>query len=252
MLFKRRFITYNNHDCLPVGVSLTNDDSTLLSCDVHVSSNCVRLYNVQNGQLTHRISSTHETQLDHPSAAMMNLRDQIVIKEHNHIYVVDSDCETLIKTIYDRSSMKNLYGVCLYENKYLLTIDQQRAENGRVLMIDQDTPQVVHSFDLSPIILEDENLIRQKYNREILNGRILPPQTSKLRFFAVKNERIYISDLGRSLIYVTNIHGQMLDHQFTFGGTGNQPGECYDPAGLVIDAGGNIINADSKNDRIQV
>ncbi|CAF1443240.1 unnamed protein product, partial [Didymodactylos carnosus] len=44
------------NNCLPIGVSLTNDDSTLLSCDVHVNSNCVRLYNVQNGHLTHSIS----------------------------------------------------------------------------------------------------------------------------------------------------------------------------------------------------
>ncbi|CAF0899440.1 unnamed protein product [Didymodactylos carnosus] len=242
----------NQSSCLPIGVSLTNDDSTILSCDVHVNSNCVRLYDVQSGQLKHCISSTRDMKLSRPSAALMNLRDQIVIKERNHVYIVDSGSDTLLKTIYDRNSMKNLYGVCLYENKYLLTIDQQRPESARILLIDQDTAQIVHSFDFTSISLEDENLIRRKYSSEILHGRILQPQTSKLRFLAVKNDRIYISDLGRSLIYVTNIHGQILDHQFTFGGTGNQPGECCDPAGLIIDTAGNIINADSKNDRIQI
>lgn len=37
-----------------------------------------------------------------------------------------------------------------------------------------------------------------------------------------------------------------------FGGFGRANGEMHDPAGLFIDSGGNIINADSKNDRIQV
>jgi hypothetical protein len=37
-----------------------------------------------------------------------------------------------------------------------------------------------------------------------------------------------------------------------FGGHGRANGEMTEPSGLYIDSGGNIISADSKNDRIQV
>jgi hypothetical protein len=54
------------------------------------------------------------------------------------------------------------------------------------------------------------------------------------------------------------MYGTTLRNQFdltcttVFGGQGRANGEMIDPAGLFIDSGGNIINADSKNDRIQV
>jgi len=54
------------------------------------------------------------------------------------------------------------------------------------------------------------------------------------------------------------MYGTTLRNQFdltcktVFGGHGRANGEMSDPAGLFIDSGGNIINADSKNDRIQV
>jgi hypothetical protein len=54
------------------------------------------------------------------------------------------------------------------------------------------------------------------------------------------------------------MYGTTLRNQFdltcttVFGGQGRANGEMIDPAGLFIDSGGNIINADSRNDRIQV
>jgi hypothetical protein len=43
--------------CLPIGIGLTYDESTLLSCDVHRSSQYVRLFDIQTGQLKHTIAS---------------------------------------------------------------------------------------------------------------------------------------------------------------------------------------------------
>ncbi len=58
---------------------------------------------------------------------------------------------------------------------------------------------------------------------------------------------------GRSLIYGTTIRNQFEFYCTTiFGGQGRNHGEMTDPSGLFVDSGGNIINADSKNDRIQV
>ena len=58
---------------------------------------------------------------------------------------------------------------------------------------------------------------------------------------------------GRSLIYRSNLRNQFeLNCTSVFGGQGRGNGEMIDPSGLFIDSGGNIISADSKNDRIQV
>jgi hypothetical protein len=96
---------------------------------------------------------------------------------------------------------------------------------------------------------------------------------SKPRFLAVHNDEIYIADLGRrnsvfvfaernftsfsfqgrSLIYGTSLRNQFdLNCTSVFGGHGRANGEMTEPAGLFIDSGGNIISADSKNDRVQV
>lgn len=69
----------------------------------------------------------------------------------------------------------------------------------------------------------------------------------------MKIHRNLFSFSGRSLIYGTTIRNQFDFHCTTvFGGQGRGTGEMTDPSGLYIDTGGNVINADSKNDRIQV
>ena len=44
--------------CMPIGVGLSYDELTLLSCDVHRSAQHVRLFDIQTGRLKHIISST--------------------------------------------------------------------------------------------------------------------------------------------------------------------------------------------------
>jgi hypothetical protein len=43
--------------CLPIGVGLSYDELTLLSCDVYRNAHCVRLFDIQTGRLKHTISS---------------------------------------------------------------------------------------------------------------------------------------------------------------------------------------------------
>ena len=44
--------------CLPIGVGLSYDELTLLSCDVHRTAQSVRLFDIHTGRLRHTISST--------------------------------------------------------------------------------------------------------------------------------------------------------------------------------------------------
>lgn len=59
--------------------------------------------------------------------------------------------------------------------------------------------------------------------------------------------------LGRSLIYGTSLRNQFdFSNTTVFGGLGRANGEMNEPSGLFIDSGGNVISADSRNDRLQV
>ena len=48
---------------------------------------------------------------------------------------------------------------------------------------------------------------------------------------------------------MTDLQGKL---KFTFGRGGYGNGEFYEPSGIEVDSSGNMIIADSKNDRIQV
>ena len=144
----------------------------------------------------------------------------------------------------------------MFRDRYLLTIDSkatdnQTAENSRLLLFDPDSGQLVYEQRIG-INQESEDALKKHANHRI-KGHILPETNTKPRFLAVHNDQIYIADLGRSLIYGTSIRNHFDFHCTTvFGGHGRANGEMNDPSGLFIDSGGNVISADSKNDRIQV
>ena len=51
--------------CLPIGVGLSYDELTLLSCDVHRNSQNVRLFDIQSGQLKHTITGNQVNKYIH-------------------------------------------------------------------------------------------------------------------------------------------------------------------------------------------
>ncbi|UJR15288.1 hypothetical protein I4U23_002241 [Adineta vaga] len=240
--------------CLPIGVGLSYDELTLLSCDVHRNSQSVRLFDIQTGQLKHTITSNQQMKLHRPSAVMSNIRDNILIVEREHIYITEPDGR-LIQTI-GHPSIKQLYGIAMFRDRYLLTIeskatDNKTAENSRLLLFDPHNRQLV--FEQHIVINKESDEILKQQNISHIDGKILPDTNSKPRFLAVHNDNIYIADLGRSLIYGTTIRNQFeFSCTTVFGGQGRGNGQMIDPSGLFVDSGGNIISADSKNDRIQI
>ncbi|CAF1221110.1 unnamed protein product [Rotaria sordida] len=240
--------------CLPIGVGLSYDELTLLSCDVHRNSQNVRLFDIETGRLKHTISGNQQMKFHRPSAVMSNARNNILIVERDYIYITEPDGR-LIQTIGHRS-IKQLYGIALFHDRYLLTIDSKvtdnhTAENSRLLLFDPNNGQLVFEQSIN-VNRESEDILKQQTINRI-QGKILSETTSKPRFLATYNDNIYIADLGRSLIYGTSIRNRF-EYQNTtvFGGQGRANGEMTDPSGLFIDSGGNIISADSKNDRIQI
>ncbi|CAF3697154.1 unnamed protein product [Rotaria sp. Silwood1] len=240
--------------CLPIGVALSYDELTLLSCDVHRNSQNVRLFDIETGRLKHTIASNQQMKFHRPSAVMSNVRNNILIVERDYIFITEPDGR-LIQTIGHRS-IKQLYGIAVFHDRYLLTIDSksidnQTPENSRLLLFDPNNGQLVFEQSIN-INRESEDILKQQSINHI-QGKILSETTSKPRFLTAYNDNIYIADLGRSLIYGTTLRNGC-EYQYTtiFGGQGRANGEMTDPSGLFIDTGGNIISADSKNDRIQI
>lgn len=50
-------------------------------------------------------------------------------------------------------------------------------------------------------------------------------------------------------MFVSNLDG---DELYTFGVRGDAPGQFVEPSGVSVDVFGNVLIADSKNDRLQV
>lgn len=115
-------------NCMPIGVGLSYDELTLISCDVHRDAQHVRLFDIQTGRLRHTISSnqvwpnsskrTSRLFIEHflqqmkfhrPGAVMSNSRNSIFIVERDSIYVTEPDGRH-IRTISHRS-IKQLYGL---------------------------------------------------------------------------------------------------------------------------------------------
>lgn len=61
--------------------------------------------------------------------------------------------------------------------------------------------------------------------------------------------RIYVVDSGNDRVSVFNEKGEFLR---SFGETGNQPGQFYEPVGIAIDTNERLLVADKGNNRIQI
>ena len=132
---------------------------------------------------------------------MSNARNNILIVERDFIYMTEPDGR-LIQTFGHRS-VKQLYGIATFRDRYLLTIDSkatdhQIAENTRLLLFDPNSGQLVFEQALK-INGEPEEVFREKSFQQI-KGKILSETTSKPRFLAVHNDQIYIADLGNETL----------------------------------------------------
>ncbi|XP_067657041.1 uncharacterized protein [Haliotis asinina] len=164
-------------------------------------------------------------ELSRPSAVVVNERDELFVKDATGIFKFDNK-GVLLEQI-GHKILKRPYGLALSYNGHLVTLDVTRSEH------------LLYLF---------------KQNGGVFRCSVFGPLSSnmtgsKCRFLEVFRDRVLVSDLGLSVMYLGNLCGQVFH---CFGRYGTNPGFFREPSGVTVDSAGNWIIADSKNDRIQV
>ncbi|XP_046365188.2 uncharacterized protein LOC124141263 isoform X1 [Haliotis rufescens] len=163
--------------------------------------------------------------LSRPSAVVVNEKDELFVKDATGIFKFDVK-GVLLEQI-GQKILKRPYGLALTYTGHLVTLDVTRSDH------------LLYLF---------------KQNGGVFRCSVFGPLSnnmagSKCRFLEVFRDRVLVSDLGLSVMYLGNLCGQVFH---CFGHYGTNPGFFREPSGVTVDSAGNWIIADSKNDRIQV
>ncbi|GFS15472.1 tripartite motif-containing protein 3-like [Elysia marginata] len=162
----------------------------------------------------------------------------VVTDSNDNIYVKDDNCVQIFSS--EGKHLKNV-GKKVFRHPYGIALTTLPLHGPALFVLDPKLglPKL-HRY-----LISEDRLQSCEYEPLVFHGT----QHSKLRFFAVHNDKILASDLGASTIYLSNLDGQLL---LTFNSTGYQDGEFFEPSGIAADAMGNWLVADSRNNRIQV
>ena len=87
--------------------------------------------------------------------------------------------------------------------------------------------------------------LQHKSLKEIVGDRI---RESKCRFLTFSKGELYVTDLGLNQIYILDPNN--FESVRIFGSSGAGDGQFNDPAGVAVDDVGNIVVADSRNNRL--
>lgn len=117
-------------------------------------------------------------------------------------------------------------------------------------MFNKNTGELTKSCPYQPAI--NENSKSSFLNRLYYENKadLIPMDKSKIRFIDCHQDYIYASDLGRSMVFKTNLKGEIVN---VFGTFGKAPGQINEPSGIHVDYDGkSVLVGDSKNNRLQV
>jgi len=179
-------------------------------------------------QLIETLSILEETEL-----SVETPRDIVVL--NNRIFILDIDQHSIF--VLNRSG------------EYLYTIGEYGTDLGQFVF-----PQAICSFDDKLVVADAGNARVQIL--DLLGNPIFSfgkKGTSDEDFLLIKGiyaarDTIYISDAGNHKIVVFSQDGQFIE---SYGEKGHERGKLLHPQGLAVDALGNIMVADTGNDRIQ-
>lgn len=144
------------------------------------------------------------------------------------------------------------YGLAFDTKNNLIVVDAN-MKAPYIFTFNRKTGQVIKKAPYEPVMSQyaESIILKRNFEKDLMhNNHILPFDKSKIRFMCCNQDYLYASDLGRSLIFKTDLNGQIKQ---VFGRFGKLKGELYEPSGIHVDYDGeSILVGDSKNDRLQV
>ena len=253
-------------DCsFPIGVRCDKSRNWLFVCDS--STNSVKVFDNKSGKLIHQIDE-YSTQyqgkitLWRPSAALINNDDgksEVYVKDDKEIFVFDLANKFEFLRKFGFKILRKPYGLA-YDSKMNLVLIDADVRNPLIYVFDKYSGKVISSQPYQPILPKHVNacsLVNRfgsvnamNESTCILGRNISQFDKTKIRFIYCHEDSLYASDLGRSIVYKTNLIGEI---QMAFGHFGRQRGEFREPSGIHVESDGQaILVGDSRNDRLQV
>ncbi|CAH1776999.1 unnamed protein product [Owenia fusiformis] len=205
----------------PIGVTVAPSGDVII-CD-H-GNDMVKVF-TPDGTNKFTLGDSGSAVFKRPSATVTNDAGDIFVKDMKTIQVFNKNGEKM--RLFGKDILQSPYGIALNSFRDLVTVDPQRID-----------PSLF-------IFNQDGQLIQQSLFSPILEHK----RGSKCRFLDVFDQHLIVSDLGHSHIYMTNFNGALI---CDFGGFGTDHGLFREPSGVSIDLHGNMMIADSKNDRVQI
>ncbi|KAL4231067.1 hypothetical protein ACF0H5_008650 [Mactra antiquata] len=205
----------------PIGITTTMEGDIIV---MDTGNHIVKMFD-SLGNFVKTFERTMTPPLHRPSAAVVN--------EYGYVFVKDDHCIR----IFDKAGLyvKSI-GAHLFSKPYGLALTPARCL--LVLETDRRNPQLIH--------MSQDGLKEWKY---LYTPLTMAPQASKCRFLAVSENNVFVSDLGISSVYITTFKGIFVR---TVGWPGIGIQQFNEPSGITTDIYGNVVIADSRNNRVQV
>ncbi|CAF0934493.1 unnamed protein product [Brachionus calyciflorus] len=247
--FQRKFENLS----FPIGVRSCNIRNWLIVCDN--GTNSIKIFERTTGELLRQIQedATNGVKFRRPSAVILNnTKSEMFVKDDKEIFVFDLEQECRLVRKFGLGILKKPYGLAYDQHENLLCVDAD-FRNPQIHVFNKETGALIQSRPYQPVqkLNANAHILNQRFgSQKILSNRIEPFDKSKVRFICSSQNYVYASDLGRSIIYKTDLNGNI---ELAFGFNGKRKGELNEPSGIFVDNDGqSILVGDSKNDRLQI
>ena len=172
------------------------------------------------------------------------------------VFDLEKDC-SLVRS-FGYKILSRPYGLAFDSNYNLVVVDADLKSpliyrfdriKGAVLSAKPYKPVLPNSAGSNELVAAFSGKMLDD-SKPIIASQVQPFQKTKIRFIGSNQNFLYAADLGRSLVFKTDLDGNI---ELAFGHYGKQRGEVNEPSGIHVDSDGYaIMVGDSKNNRIQV
>ncbi|RNA02859.1 tripartite motif-containing 3-like isoform X1 [Brachionus plicatilis] len=245
--FQRKFTNLN----YPIGLRSCSMRNWLIVCDN--GSNSVKIFEKSTGELIRQIEEDHLVKLRRPSAVLLcERKSEMYVKDDKEIFVFDLEQNCKMVRKFGSGILRKPYGLAYDDQENVVCVDAD-IRNPLVHVFDKQSGFLISSKAYHPTmkLFANSHVLNQRFGQSgILAQRMQAFDKTKVRFICSNKNSVYSSDLGRSIVYKTNLDGHI---EMAFGFHGKQRGELFEPSGIFVDEDGQaILVGDSKNDRLQI